>query len=156
MFRKLDKVSVLNDWPQPETGAPEPRIFADDTRFVLRYYTQNEKIAVIVFPLTSIFKFGSPNDEALGGHPLINNGLEFYSVHKVANSTWLASLEKQNSVHPRHNKMSYLKDKHHYIFTFHDSTLEVVATEGEYWKPVVTVVETEDEAIKLFSEAQNA
>ncbi len=156
MFKVLDKVKVLEDWPKPEAGAPEPCIYADDTSFVMRYYTHDEKIAVIAFPLVSIFKFGSPNDESLGGHPLIQKGLEYYSVHKVENSFWIAELEKQNSVHPRHDPGRYLRDKHHYIFTFHDSTLELVVTEGEHWKPVINIVATEEEAKKLFIEAQNA
>ena len=156
MFKARDNVKIVEDWPQPEAGSPEPCVYGDDTRLVMRYYTQNNKIAVIIFPLVSIFKFGSPNDEALGGHPLINKGLKYYSVHKVENSFWIAELEKQNSVHPRHDSKSFLKDKHHYIFTFHDSTLELVANEGEFFKPTVYVVSTEDEAMKLFSEAQNA
>ena len=156
MFKVLDTIKVLEDWPQPEAGAPEPCVYGDDTRLLIRYYTENEKIAVIKFPLVSIFKFGSPNDEALGGHPLIKNGLEYYSVHKVENSFWVVELEKQNSVHPQHDTNRFLKDKHHYIFTFHDSTLEVVANEGEFWSPIVNVVSTEEEAKKLFIEAQNA
>lgn len=156
MFKSSDRVLVLKEWPQPEPGAPEPQVFADDTIFVLRYYTGKEKIAVIVFPLANVFKFGSPNDEALGGHPLIKNGLKYYSVQKVENSSWIAELEKQNSVHPQHESKRFLKDKHHYVFTFHDSTLELVATEGEYWKPIVNVVESEEEAKKLFVDAQNA
>lgn len=156
MFKASDEIEVLEDWPQPDAGAPEPRVYADDTRFVMRYYTQNDRIAVINFPLVSIFKFGSPNDEALGGHPLIQKGLKYYTVHKVANSSWIAELEKQNSVHPQHDTNRFLKDKHHYIFTFHDSTLELVANEGEYWSPIVNVVSTEVEANKLFTEAQNA
>ena len=156
MFRRIDKVAVLNDWPQPEAGAPEPCVYADDSNFVLRYYTENRKIAVVIFPLVEIFKFGSPNDEAMGGHPLINNGLKYYSVHKVTNSSWVAELEKQNSVHPQHSRRYFFKDKHHYIFTFHDTTLELVATEGEYWKPIIKVVNSEEEARTLFSDAQNA
>ena len=47
-----------------------PQVFADDSNFVLRYYAQGEKIAVISFPLVNIFTFGSPNDEAISGHRL--------------------------------------------------------------------------------------
>ena len=43
-----------------------------------------------------------------------------------------------------------MKDKHHYIFTFHDSTLELVAQEGELWKPEITTVSSEEDAQKLF------
>ncbi len=32
----------------------------------------------------------SPNDEALGGHPLIGLGLKHYQIHRIDNSPWLA------------------------------------------------------------------
>ena len=156
MSETADRIRVLENWPQPESGAPEPRILANDSSFALRYYTQQEKIACIVFPLVNIFKFGSPNDEALGGHALIKNGLKFYSVHEIECSSWIQELEKQNSIHPQHNKERFTKDKHHYIFTFHDSTLELVSTEGEYWKPSITLLTSEEEAQRLFIEALNA
>ncbi len=146
----------MRDWPQPSAGVPDPKIFADDTNLVLRYETGKDKYAVVNFPMANQFYFGSPNDEALGGHRLYGKGLKFYSVHEVMNSTWLEELEKQNSVHPQHNKDNYLKDMKHYIFTFHDSTLELAVTEGEYWKPIVTVVKTVDEAKKLFDDVQKA
>ncbi len=148
----MELVSVLSDWPQPNSGSPEPLVLANDTQLVIRYFTTNEKIAVIIFPLCSIFKFGSPNDEALNGHPLSKNGLKYYSVHKVENSLWISQLEKQNSVHPRHNTERFFKNKHHYIFTFQDSTLELIANEGEFWKPAINVVNTEDEAKKIITE----
>ena len=155
MFKQNNKVSVLDDWPQSAAGAPDPKIFADDSNFVLRYETQNDKFAVVSFPMVNQFIFGSPNDEALNGHPLYEQGLKFYSVHEVANSTWLDELEKQNSTHPQHNKKRFLQDMKHYIFTFHDSTLELAVTEGEHWKPVVTIVDTEQEAKTLFDQAQS-
>ena len=40
------------DWPQPEAGASEPRVYADDSNFVMRYFTKNEKIAFNVGDLT--------------------------------------------------------------------------------------------------------
>ncbi len=106
---------------------------------MLRYEAENDTIAVIAFPLVSIFQFGAPNDEALGGHPLAKLGLKFYSVHKIENSPWVQELEKRNSVHPRHDRARFMKDKVHYVFTFQDSTLEIVAMEGEHWKPQIQV-----------------
>ena len=156
MFRKSEKVVVLDDWPHPEAGAPMPKVFANDSRFVLRYYTQEGKIAVISFPLANIFTFGSPNDEAIRGHRLAKDGFHLYCVHEVLNSAWIEALEKSNSVHPRHNKSDFLKNKHHFLFSFHDSTLEVVATTGDYWSPIIKVASTEEEAKKYFEEAQNA
>jgi hypothetical protein len=139
------KVIVLENWPQPHSVS-EALVFATETELLLRYATANDAVAIIKFPLVRIFKFGSPNDEALGGHSLYSKGLKFYRVHRVENSPWIDALEKQNSVHPRHDKQRFLKDTVHYLFTFQDSTLECIAVEGEFWKPVVKVFARADEA----------
>src|SRR5262245_29464568 len=84
----------LENWPQPECGAPSPEAFADDVgALFVKYRTTAGKFAVVHFPLYAIFTFGAPNDEALAGHPLFGHGLEFYSVHKVENSEWISLLE---------------------------------------------------------------
>lgn len=151
----MTKATVLNDWPQP-SSVPEPQVYANDTALFLRYECVGEKIAVVKFPLVSVFKFGSPNDEALGGHSLYGKGLEFYSVHQVEDSEWIAELEQQNAVHPGHNKESFLRNKNHYIFTFQDTTLECVATEGDHWKPEIEVFDSEDEAAEHWRQKTNA
>jgi hypothetical protein len=71
--------------------------------------------------------FGPPNDEAFSGHPLASRGLHPYAAFEVENSSWLAGLISMNSVHPYHDPRSFLKYKH-YIFAFHDSTFECIAT----------------------------
>lgn len=136
-------VVLLDSWPQPGS-APEALVFATETELLLRYYISQEEAAVIQFPLVRIFRFGSPNDEALGGHPLNKLGLKFYSVHQIENSPWVAELERKNAVHPRHDKERFLKDAVHYIFTFQDSTLECVVNEGQYWKPVIKVLPNQE------------
>jgi len=98
------------------------------------------------------FQFGSPNDEALGGHPLVRFGLKFYSVHKVENSPWISELEKRNAVHPRHNRESFLRDSVHFVFTFQDSTLECVALEGKFWSPNIVVCDSMESAKTTWSE----
>jgi hypothetical protein len=35
-----------------------------------------------------------------------------------------------------------MKDRCHYIFTFHDSTLELIASAGEFWPHQVNIVKT--------------
>lgn len=84
------------------------------------------------------FQFGSPNDEALGGHPLIGLGLKHYQIHRIDNSPWLAELEQRNAIHPRHDKRLFIKDAVHYVFTFQDSTLECIVIEGPFWHPKYT------------------
>jgi hypothetical protein len=142
---KSPTLVVLENWPQPHSVS-EAVIFADESSLLLRYTTANDAVAIIKFPLVSIFKFGSPNDEALGGHPLSSKGLKFYSVYRVDNSPWIDDLEKQNSVHHRHDKKRFLENKTHYIFTFQDSCLECVVYEGEFWKPIISVFPTAEEA----------
>jgi hypothetical protein len=129
-----ERAIPLSDWPQPDAGAPMPEVFADDNSLSIMYRGAAGKYAVVHFPLCSVFTFGSPNDEALGGHPLYGKGLQFYSVHRVEHSSWITLLERRNSVHPSHNRERFLENKRHYMFTFHDSTLECVAIEGKWWK----------------------
>ena len=123
-----------------------PEVFADDTALSIMYLTTVGKYAIVHFPLCSVFTYGSPNDEALSGHPLYGKGLQFYSVHQVENSSWIALLERRNSVHPSHDRQRFLQDKRHYVFTFHDSTLECVVNEGQWWKPEIQEFATAQEA----------
>lgn len=138
-------VVLLDTWPQPSTS-PEAVVFATETQLFVRYQADNAEIAVIHFPLVKIFKFGSPNDEALGGHPLAKLGLRFYQVNRIEHSPWVAELERQNNRHPRHDRASFLKDAVHYVFTFQDSTLECVVTEGGNWPSQIRVFASEEEA----------
>lgn len=140
-----EQAVVLDDWTQPAVVAM-PRLYADDSGLLIRYRTAEDKIVVVRFPLCNYMVFGAPNDEALNGHPLYGRGLKHFSVHEVVRSSLIESLERRNSVHPRHNRESYLRDKRHYVFTFQDSTLECVVDEGEWWKPTVRVCDSEGEA----------
>ncbi len=137
-----ERAVVLPNWPQPATVA-EPRIRADDSSLSIRYRSEDEKTVVVRFRLCSYLIFGAPNDEALGGHPLANRGLEFYSVHEVVHSSIIQMLERRNSIHPRHDRDLFLRDKKHYLFTFQDSTLECVVNEGEWWRPAILVFDSD-------------
>uniref|UniRef100_A0A7C2BA32 Uncharacterized protein n=1 Tax=Pseudomonas graminis TaxID=158627 RepID=A0A7C2BA32_9PSED len=147
-------VVLIDSWPQPSTS-PEPVVFTTDTQLCLRYCTAGEEIAVIHFPLVKKIQFGSPNDEALGGHPLIGLGLKHYQVHRIDNSPWLAELEQRNAIHPRHDKQRFLKDAIHYVFTFQDSTLECLVIEGQFWHPKVQVLTSEQKARDVWRELIN-
>jgi hypothetical protein len=70
-------------------------------------------------------KFGYPNDEALGGHPLYAKGLECYGAFEVINSSWSRQLTEQNRV--SFPDMPDDDTTRHFIFTFHDSTCECLA-----------------------------
>lgn len=142
-------VVLLDSWPQPSTS-PEPFVFASDTQLGLRYIAAGEEIAVIHFPLVQKFQFGSPNDEALGGHPLIKHGLTHYRVHRIDNSPWLEELERRNAIHTRHDKQRFLTDAIHYVFTFQDSTLECIVKEGQFWRPKIQVCTSELKAEEVW------
>lgn len=144
-------VVLLHTWPQPST-TPAAIVFATETQLFLCYHADNQQLAVIQFPLVKVFKFGSPNDEALGGHPLTKLGLGAYQVNRIDHSPWIAELERQNAVHSRHDRALFLKDTAHYIFTFQDSTLECVVKEGEFWRPQIHSFASQDEAKALWRE----
>jgi hypothetical protein len=142
-----DNVVKLKDVPQSSTGAPCPLVLAREGTLVLAYYiidevraealggktvgvvgpgSVDETVALVRFHICYASMFGPPNDEAFSGHPLYASGLKHYSANIVENSSWIRSLERMNSVHPRHNPESYKRRKH-FIFAFHDSTFECVA-----------------------------
>jgi hypothetical protein len=142
-----ERAIVFSGWPQPDAGAPLPSISADENSLFVRYSTDAGKVAVVYFRLYDCFTFGSPGDETLIGHRLFGRGLGFYSTHRVENSAWIAQLERQNSVHPQHDKERFLLNKTHYIITFHDTTFECVVNEGGSWPTEVSVFNDHDEAI---------
>jgi len=142
----LDSVIELTTAPQSSVGAPIPVVLAGEHDVFLVYYVQNapedwdgtsvrmvgadtegEPVAIIKFVDCYTHMFGAPNDEAFQGHPLSDRGLKPYGVFEVRNSSWLRKLEKMNSVHPYHDKENFMKDRHHYIFSFHDTTFESIA-----------------------------
>lgn len=142
-----DRVVELTGVPLPDVGAPAVALFATDHRLVLTYLASVRRIghvgslgrgllpeelspspiAVVEFSSPCAHQLGPPNDEALDGHPLASRGLEPYRCFEVEQSSWIRALEKQNRVHPRHNSDLY-KQLRHYVFTFHDSTFECVAS----------------------------
>lgn len=143
---KKDKVVELKGVPQSSIGAPTPTLLASEHDLFLVYYledrpddwdgttvrvvgidSEDETTAIIKFSSCYAHMFGPPNDEAFSGHPLSGRGLGPYSVFEVKHSSWLRNLEQMNSVHPVHDTKSFLKDKKHFIFTFHDSTFECIA-----------------------------
>jgi hypothetical protein len=98
-----------------------PRAGHEEGRFV-------PAVGAVEFLWVSSIKFGGPSDETLSGHPLFGKGLEYYAAHEVKNSCWIEEEEKINSVHPQH-RGGWRDSLRHYIFTFHDETLECLAEE---------------------------
>ena len=139
-----DEVVELARVPPPSAGAPMPVVFADERRVLLAYLVQYRELwqdtgvpltdaepsaepaALAEFVLPRAHLFGSPNDEALHGHPLYRRGLRQYSAYEVRRSSWVRSLEQMHRVHSSHSPERSARLRH-YVFTFHDSTFECVA-----------------------------
>lgn len=150
-----DQVVVLAEVPRPSAGAPAPTVMANENIVLLAYDcweappgdaaaaddSGSDDVAVVEFP-SGTHVFGAPNDETLHGHPLYGRGLEFYAAHRVENSSWIAELRRVNSVHDMHRAEGY-SALQHYIFTFHDSTFEIVSSGYS-----ITTFDGEDGAFK--------
>jgi hypothetical protein len=90
--------------------------------------------AILHFEGVLYYAMGYPNDEVLNAHPLYANGLGFYGFHVVENSPLIADLDRRNQVHERHVAGAYMKRFRHWIITFHDETLEVVARNARFMR----------------------
>jgi len=140
-----DRVRELSKLPQSSIGAPCPMILVGEHSLRIAYYLEekdegwdgttvrllspdqgNEPCAVVEFVMPYAHMFGPPNDEAFGGHPLAERGLRPYGAFEVEASSWLATLERMNSVHPYHRPERFKKYRH-FILSFHDSTFECIA-----------------------------
>ena len=73
-------------------------------------------------------KYGGPNDEAHGGHPLTKFGLGVYGLFEVENSPWIEEMMIANRIHPRHSD-SFFAGRRHYIACFKDVKFESVCRE---------------------------
>jgi hypothetical protein len=91
---------------------------------------QEEAVVLLEFSACYAHLFGPPNDEAFSGHPLASRGLEPYCFAEVRHSSWIASLEQMNSVHPYHRAEQF-RDYRHFVLPFHDSTFECIAESVE-------------------------
>ena len=135
------------DWsPRWDFGAPMPQVFSARHKTFLIYNiaepdpnwdgtyitvidnssTATYSLALVEFIHPDTHRFGTVNDEAGGGHPLANKGLEFYSAHIIENSSWISELKSIHKVHPYFNESSW-SEKIHYLLFFHDEMFEIVA-----------------------------
>jgi len=129
----------LEDVPDPMTGAPHPDIRAKEHFLDLSYSSVDDAYrkddddgfefqVVLTFGSPYAHFFGPPNEEAIAGHPLSKYGLYPFSSFEVLNSDWIKELCRRNSVHRNHTDEMF-GEYRHFIFTFHDSTVEVIAVD---------------------------
>ena len=140
------KLRKLMDVPQSSIGAPIPMLVSGEHSLSLVFYLQaydpdwdgttvrlvgqnssDESVCVVRFERPYAHMFGPPNEEAIDGHPLYKVGLKPFDAVEVIGSEWIEELCTRNSVHPYHSDDAFA-DFHHYIFTFHDTTFEAIAS----------------------------
>ena len=110
-----------------DPGAPMPEISANEHEMTVSFYLlYSDQRSKIKFSNVLQFTFGSPNEEAINGHRYFKLGLKPYALYQVHESEKIEELKHANRVHPYHSDDLY-NDFHHYVFPFHDTTLEVVA-----------------------------
>jgi len=122
-----------------DAGAPCPAVRSDGHDLLCAYFinstvTPQGTVALLKFENVLQYRFGYPNNEALEGHPLYQFGLKHYDFFAVENSPLIGEIEKQNRCHPQHRPGIYAKFRH-WIITFHDETLEVIALRGTFMGP---------------------
>ena len=128
----LDKAVPLSGIPLPDTGAPLPKLTADEHETRVTYYVSSRSSSedglrtTVAFLGCYALLFGPPNDEAFDGHPLADRGLASYGTFEVEQSSWVRTLERMNRVHSRHKPESF-SHLRHFVITFHDSTFECIA-----------------------------
>jgi hypothetical protein len=84
----------------------------DDSVFALRFEGSN-------------CKYGGPNDEAHGAHPLAKFGLGYYGFYEVHDSPWIREMMIANRIHPRHSDSNF-DGLRHFIACFKDVKFECV------------------------------
>jgi hypothetical protein len=133
MVAEQDTVVELNLGCSPEAAVSGALLLQTEYRAYLTFNAQrpvdgffeDAGTAIVEIVRCAITKFGYPNDEALGGHPLSPKGLTTYGIYEVQNSSWIAALAKQNRItFPDRNNTTLMR---HFVFVFHDSTFECLA-----------------------------
>src|SRR6266481_4895007 len=120
-----------------DSGAPTPAIYSHESGLACGYvigatHPESGHTAVLHFDGVLYYAMGYPNDEALNAHPLYANGLGFYGFYVIKDSPLIAELDRRNQIHKRHVAGSYIERFHHWIISFHDETLEVVAKDARF------------------------
>lgn len=92
-----------------------------------------EKINGVVHALkfdSCNIRYGGPNDEARGAHPLVKYGKLLFGFYEVLNSPWVKEQKEGNRIHPRHCD-SLFDDRKHYVACFKDVMFEVTCRSFE-------------------------
>ena len=118
----------------PELAVPAPLLFQNDNRLIFTFCAtrirpdgsrEDAGRAIVKVGSCLATKFGYPNDEAYHGHPLYTRGFSGTAVYEVHNSQWIGEIAEQNRVRfPDSDAKAW--GYRHFIFPFHDSSLEIL------------------------------
>lgn len=105
-----------------------PVVLADDARLVFGYALADSEVAsYAIFCIDYLgLRFGYPNDEAVSGHRYANHISGFYNAYEVHHSDWIEEIGNANKI-TFPNSDGLFSDLRHFIFFFHDTTLEFVS-----------------------------
>ena len=139
IFKRKDK-------PQESGGQNDPKIneikLKKDYKFMYEnflissqhdlylFLEENEGLIDAIKFKFLIYKYGYPNDEAMGAHPMAKYGLGFYGLFEVKNSPWIIEIRNSNRIHPGHDDNMY-SNYNHYVARFKDVTLDVICSKME-------------------------
>jgi hypothetical protein len=131
------KVAQWIEPPAMNSGAPAPALCSDESGLTCGYvigatHPESGRTAILRFEGVLYYAMGFPNDEVLHAHPLYANGLGFYGFYVIEGSPLIADLDRRNQEHKRHVTGAYIQRFRHWIITFHDETLEVVARDARF------------------------
>ncbi len=126
--RAIRRDGLIPPW---SAGNPAPVLIATEWVTLFACYLSEPEVRggaevqVAEFTQCTSVRFGFPNDEVLHGHPLWGHGLEYYALHEIRHSSWLAALDAIERVHPRSGDAGF--GQTHFLLAFHDNTLEAIA-----------------------------
>jgi len=109
--------AIAVPWTEaPRIRIPEgPSLLSDQDALWLSYETEPEIHAVVKFQRLIDFRLSPINDEGLGRHPYSASGLVWYTFHEILNSA--------------ENLRWHHCGARHWVISFKDNTLDVVATD---------------------------
>ena len=104
-------------------------VIATQHRTYLFLEKEGDTVWALKFDSPNI-KYGGPNDESRGAHPLTKFGPLLYGLYEVINSPWILEQMEGNRCHPRHSD-SLFEGKKHYIACFKDVMFEITCKSFE-------------------------
>lgn len=134
-------------------GTPEATLLIEDlgkTVLALRAHHDDadQGCVVLVWTGTQSAQMGGVNDEAISGHHLAARGLrDVLWAGTVRNSRLIRSLERQNSVHPYHDR-SRFQGLTHYVLPLKEGVVEVVAERVEVLRITGSTLQAAAEAAR--------